>query len=437
MANDAVNKGAKILTFRPKQAKILPGIRKVMPAEKRRISQPVFLVPMKRKECAFRSSCIRECIEPARASFTDEIRAKLSLEIEYWLRSLNQLKNPDKKEFQEKSKYARRATWAMEGSVIPVGGEEGGGTNCLCGKAVPGTKSMKSMQAFTIEQMREVVDGMDFGLDLSGAYVSLKDGPVSGMHPDFAILLTRIANLNLPQDDSALKTLMMDGGLYGIRLISRMTAEPTVPHDARMSYVWAMDKLVSSAIFNSEKVEVINDYLALALSRFYTVEERINMIEGSPWSWVQTGHNLPTMGSKPNIPNLRQMISFSVSEFFQAIINMSARLGEIATSSKENMQQHQESAQSIYAGLKESIRLLAGKEQPNKRVLWEFCKRKTQEHQWDELDSGEQAMAKYVLRKMWGNGELETDSVDALLEVLNAEDVDAERYVRNLDLEQD
>ncbi len=436
MANDAANKGATILTFRPKQAKILPGIMKGMPSKQtRRISQPVFLVPMKGKECAFRSSCIRDCVEPARASFTDEIRAKLGLEIEYWLRLLNRIKNPDKKEFQKKSKYAREASWTMEGSVIPVGGEKGGGSNCLCGKSLAGRNSMKAMQAFTIEQMKEVVDGMDFGLDLSGAYVSLEGGPVSGMHPDFAILLTRIANLNLPQDDSALKTLMMDGGLYGIRLISRMTAEPTVPHDARMSYIGAMNKLVSSASFETEDVEVINDYLALALSRFYAVEERIGMEEGSPWSWVQTEHNLPTMRSKPNIPNLRQMISFSVSESFQAIINMSARLGEIATSSKENMQQHQESAQSIYAGLKESIRLLAGKEQPNKRVLWEFCKRKTQEHQWDELDSGEQAMAKYVLRKMWGNEELETDSVDALLEVLTAEDLDADKYVRELNLE--
>lgn len=436
MADGAKANGCKILQFRPKRAKSLPPIRETMPSiEKRRISYPISLAPMKGKECAFRASCKRECVEPERATFTDEIKVKLRLEAEHWLRLMNKLTDINANGFREKTLYAMQATWALDGAVIPVGGEKGGGSNCLCGKPLSGKESMKQMQAFTNEQMREAMEGAELWAELTGAYIAARGCQVSGLHPEFAGLLGRFANLRLPYDDSALKILMIDGGLNGIRTIARMAAEPTVPHEARMKYVWAMGKVVSSADFSGGNAKIINDYLALGLSRFYPFEEIKEVVEGMPVCWMELGRSVPRMSSKPDFQNLKQMIEFSISEFFQSIVNMSARIDEMGSASVETIKQHQKAAQSIYAGLREAIKTLAGNDQPNKSVLWGFCKKKANEYQWEELHPGEQAMAKYLLRKMWGRGELDTDSVDRMLEVLNAEEVDAEKCIKDLNLE--
>lgn len=429
--------GAKVIHLNPKATKELPGIRKAMPPNPgtRKLAQPPFIVPIKKpgEECAFRKSCGRACMEPARGEFTREAAQELRKDADYLLECLNEPVLGSNEEFSQRKERANRLTLILEGSAIPANGAQT--ENCACGNPLQGEKQLKSARAFTNGQMREVVEGMELRINLAEAYVSSIGGPVSGLHPSFAVLLSRIANLRVGEDDYAMNALMMDGGIHGIRAMMRMAGEPITPHEARMEYVYGLGDLLYCASVTDSGTEIANDYIARAISRFSPHEEITKFVENNPISTVETRKNLPSIPRRINYLNLSGMLSLVIEETFQAIVNMSSRLDDISSSSDEAVERSRGIAKSIYEALTEAIGMLAGKEMPNKKLLAEFCANKERELRGASPDPGEQAAAKHILRGMLAEGSVDAESAECLLGALSAEEMEWGECFARLGLE--
>ncbi len=423
----------RILQFKPKKAK---GGKSLRPIKKhmgrgpgsggRRLSREIYLAPKKTGNCAFKSSCKRRCKKGKEMGYTDHTRNLLRREADYNLMLVNNRDVLEGMEIvEEKLTFARELGFVLEGSVLPHEYEHNKGTYSLCGGPPPGEEGVQTIENFTAAQMREAISSMNLNeVDLNGAYISYGDAPAAGLHPDFARLFCRIANLTLPKSTTAITTLMMEGGRPGLEQMSIMIGEPTTPHQARMEYIASLSKIISCASFDSENVMLENAFLARALpralSRFYPLGYG-KISDGTDISLHMIGSEAPPKG-KVNMYRLKQMIAVGIEEFFQAIVDMSARIAEISSASRRTREGNKDSLSSLKTGLKEALRFITGEAMGNKKLLEEFCVRKKAEILGEEMDAKEQAAVRLAARQLWGeDAEISAESVDLLLYVLDAE----------------
>lgn len=404
--------------------------------KKTRIAREPGVFPLKEDEkgCAFRKTCDRRCMEFSRAEFSEEIRKKIRGEAGDLTRWYNIVKHPSRSSYLEKLDYAKHLTWLLDGMVIPDL-KNGNARYSICGTSLYEGGSLHAMQMYSNSQIREAVEGMEFNLDLEEAYASFPEGPVTGLHQQVSSLLARIANVQLPEDRRHLEILMRDGGTAGIRQISWMLGEFTIPHKVRREYLGAMERVASCANLDSPGSGKNMNLLALSISRFSPLEEHAGMIGGLPVVNVGMRKRAPPMRSKPDFSNLRGMISFSIGEFIQSIVDMSSRLDSLFLAPKELAKPHLESAGSIFIALESAVSFLCGKEMPNKKLLEEECGKKAGELAGIDPNPGEQAIARHLIKRAAGQGNTEKESVDALLEALNAEGESGVERIRELGLE--
>ena len=431
MAGERRTGEAIILQFRQKSAP-----PKKTANKKTRIARRLSIFPSKEKgkECAFRKTCDRECVELPKSDFSEATKKKLRRDAEDQVRWFNVVKHPSQDSYLEKIEHGEELRLLLDGIVIPPKGNDDGFYS-MCGTSLPGMNSMRAMQAYSNSQIREALKGMEFGLDLEEAYASLPDGPVSGLHPQIAGMVSKIANVQLPENRKHLEILIRDGGTTGIRQASWMLGEFIIPHEVRMEYLGAMEQVVSCASFDFPHQGKNTSLLAIAISRFCPLEEQIANNEGLPGITIGMRKRAPPMLSRPDIANLRGMISFSIGEFIQSIVDMSSRLDSLFLAPKELAKPHLESAGSIFIALESAVSFLCGKEMPNKKLLEEECGKKAGELAGIDPNPGEQAIARHLIKRAAGQGNTEKESVDALLEALNAEGESGVERIRELGLE--
>lgn len=431
MANEMHTGDAVVLQFRKR-----PEPPKKERRKKTRIARELGIFPLKEdgEGCAFRKTCDRKCMEFSKTEFSEEIKKGLRSEAEDLARWFNIVKHPSRSSYLEKLEYAKHLTWLLDGIVIP-GLKGGNAMYSICGTVLHEGGSLRAMQMYSNSQIRQAVEGIEFELDLEKAYVSFPEGPVTGLHQQVSSLLARMANVRLPEDRHHLELLMREGGTTGIRQISWMLGEFTIPHKVRREYLGAMESLVSCASLDSHGSGKNVSMLAFSLSRFSHLEEHVGFVEGLPIFNCGMQKTAPPIQSRPDHANLRGMVSFAIGEFVQALVDMSSRLNSLYLAPKELAMHHRIRMESIFLALKSAVSFLAGKEMPNKKILKEACREKAELLEGIDADPKEQAIARHLIKQAAEQGNAEKESADALLEALNAEGADGEKMLRKLELE--
>jgi len=430
--------------FKPKKIKKrirreIEGSKKVL----RRLARPALIVPKKvGKKCAFSSSCRKECAEPDLIDFGPAAREDLTLALTYLFDEFRHsglgLGAIGEEEPRPRRKIARELVPILAGAWNPLAQK-----NYVCG-SVNGEHE-RLMANFSNLEMREVLahkkallkEEFNLELNLSGTYMAkAKESDPFGLQPKIAELLARIANLTLPENENALRTLIEEGGLSGIHIISRMVSEPTTPHQVRMKYVDALAEIISCVDFSREgKLEVLNEDLALKLSRFYPKHRREANGQISHQQYM--GIPLPEVPFYVSAPRLREIMLYSVGEVFQAVLDLSGRLQEMALSREEGAVVEQETINSLYSAMERSIVLLLKRDMPNKIIWDEFVSAKLEELEGEPLYPGEQTLASNLAFNLPHDvSSLDWQAANQLFELLEFAEDDAYKYLDVLKIDE-
>ncbi len=395
---------------------------------KRMMSQPVFMVPKKKRweRCSFRKGCVRECLPPDLADFNEIMKKRLSGQISYLLRKIRQ----GKKEFwKARNEYADELTLFLQGSAIP-GGKEGGGKYCACGTAVP-VLGLKLMQNFSLDEMREATRGMDLALPLHGAYSSSASPQPNGLNSHFAMLLARIAAIELDWKPDTLRVLEVEGGLGGARAVSRIATEPTTPFYIRNAFLDSLAAVANCVDFGADTPQILDREIALSISRFSTMEIVFAESECGMIPAAHTGKNAPRMPSEPDMGRIRQMSVAYFGEIFQAMVNFAGRIDSFMNFGTEDEYVRNPTLAEFYFNLRKTIIMIAGRENSNIPLAIGMCERKegqiyglgaTREEKRgiaiENMDTAEQAIAKGAIAKLLEEGELDGECAGKLMSVL-------------------
>jgi|GEM_PF-2334384 len=409
---------------------------------KGKLSRAVQLVPKRGdgKKCVFKKSCSGACCSQTRknepySEFNQTTKERLRKEIAYWEKALGFIRHSrkkgkilhriDTKQLKDKLSYVRQLRRVLQGISIPQP-DMLKRKNSLCNiREREGEEIGTPLQHFTNAQMREVFAGINLELDFDGAYFSFLDGMPSGMRGDFADLLTEIYNLSYPKDSRALDLLVRNGGYNAPVCISRMVAEPTIPHQVRSGYVNALKTLVSCASLGEYGMEVYDELLARALSRFHV---------SSPGAVeIDPEVDEPKMPVRINQSNLRGMLKLSMEQMFCAIMDLSGMLGKLAQAPKKSREEYVPTIDSLYSSLKSLLRFALSRDLENKKMFQDACRSKAREFEGWNMESGEQFFVKHILGQMYPE-DADPESVAALLEVLNAPEEYSLDYLKKLQI---
>lgn len=399
---------------------------------KRKVSRPVMVAPEKRgANCAFKKVCCRKCITPERPVITKKTKKLIRKKIKGVLKGINSLTKVPFTQEKADVKYEaiRYLLFLLEGVAIPR--KNGDVEYSLCGES--DEHGVQVMQMLSPEELKEIMGKVSLAINPIGGFMRISESaPPSGMRLALARLLAQISAVELPKKSDALNMLIMEGGMEGITAISIMAGEPTVKNKTRGEYLRALKWIVSCAEFSAEGNAEISkeDYeLAAALSRFFPVKALGG--EGE----LDTIHfcdldELPPIPSEAFEPRLKQMITFAMSEFFMALVDMSARIDAIFSSSPEQIENYSKLGGEYYASLELGVKLLAGKGMKNKAIFEEVCNRKKVNFgPYDELDQKELAMLKHVVRKLSDEERLDRSAAANLLSVIGNEEIDLQKQL--------
>ena len=394
---------------------------------RRRISQPVFLLPKNEElgRCSFRKGCTRECVPPNFANFDDLMRKRLSNEISHWLKKIKDGKGDF---WKERNRSADELTLLLQGSVIP-GVRIGDGKYCACGDAVP-VLGLRLMQNFSIEEIRDASEGMDFSIPLVGAYAASASPQPTGLNSHFAMLLARIAANELDERRHTLRILEVEGGLGGARAISLIAAEPTTPFYIRNAFLDSLANVAGCVDFGADAPQIIDREIAFSISRFSTMEIVICETECGVVPAALTGKNTPPMPSEPDMGRMRQMCLAYSGEIFQVMMNIAGRIDALIHSGQGG-----ECAKNMLAGfyfnLRRTIWMIAGRGNRNLDLAIEMCERKERDLYGtasnpeergrialERMDTEDQAVAKAVVEKMLEEGVLDGECAERLIGLL-------------------
>ena len=434
-----------IQLFGPRKVKKNPRRFREIEGQKKlpkRLARLAKIVPKKvGKKCAFSSSCRKECVEPDFIDFVPAAKIDLNIALYRYLEEFNfdsvEAKGRDG-ENRSKIEIAWDINAILAGAWNPLYK-----TRCVCGsKEGEGERLMVN---FSSAQMREalghgraVVDeNFNVQLRLSGTYLSQNQGGNPfGLHPQIAELLARIANLSLPDNEKAFRHLIEDGGLHGISTISRMISEPTTPNKARTMYLGALAEIISCVDFTLDgEVEIIDEGLALKLSRFYPEQRREP--NGIISSQQYMGSPLPQEPFIVNVARLRQIMLHTIGELFQNVVDLSGRLEEMALSIEEGAVVEQDTINNLYSAMEQSLIMILRKDMPNRSLWNEFVELKKDELAGEDLYPGEQTLATNMAFNIPHDLEsLDWESANQFFELLNAATDDAYRYLDALNIDE-
>jgi hypothetical protein len=408
-----------------------------MQETKRKVGRAILVAPEKLgKDCAFKKVCCRKCVaSPNRPLVTEYTTEMLKREMDFELRRFGQPPSPPMTatERERKRQIAENLIFMLQGTAIP---NTDGMHYAYCGEGRDG-EGVQAMRMLTLEEMGKILKWTKFGVNALGGFQAVSPcAPPAGMIPQFARLLAQISAVELPRKRAALETLIMDGGAEGIRMVSWMASEPTVGKGARGEYLRALKSVVSCASFSSEtgRVEISEEdcELASALSRFFPVGNAVECIGGGRAVDAYLRDEIQKIPEEPLLPRLRQMVVLGIGEFLQALLDISARIDSILSSSREQVELYRGLALEYYRSLRLGVELLAGKGAANVEMLEEVCKRREAEFSPpEEMDAGEQAMLKQAVRGLGAEGKLDPRASEAIGGLLTAQ-MDASVYTKML-----
>ncbi|MCP4646802.1 MAG: hypothetical protein GY852_03585 [bacterium] len=399
---------------------------------RRKVSRPIMVAPEKLgANCAFKGACCRKCMTPQRPIIIKKTKKLVKKKIKGLLKRINSLTklpfSPEK--IDVKHEAIRDLLFLLEGVAIPR--RNGDVEYALCGES--DDDGMQVMQMLSPKELKEILGKVSLSINPIGGFMQVSESaPPSGMRLALARLLAQISAVELPEKRDALTMLSMEGGMEGITAISIMASEPTVMGETRGEYLRALKWIISCAEFSAGKNAEISkeDYgLAAALSRFFPVEALGGKDE------LDTVHfydldKLPPIPSEAFEPRLKQMVTFAMSEFFRALVDMSARINSIFESSPEQIENYSKLGEEYYASLELGVRLLVGKGMKNKAIFEEVCGRKKEEFgPYTELDQKELAMLKHVVRKFTEEEKLDHSAAANLFSVLGNEEVNLQEQL--------
>lgn len=399
---------------------------------KRKVSRPIMVAPEKRgANCAFKRACCRKCMTPQRPVIAKKTKKLIKKKIKEALKRINSLtKVPFTQEkIDVKHAAIRDLLFLLEGIAIPR--RNGDVEYALCGES--DEYGMQVMQMLSPEEMGEIVGKISLAINPVGGFMRISESaPPSGMRLAFARLLAQISAVELPEKRGALDLIIMEGGMEGITAISIMAGEPTVNKETRGEYLRALKWIVSCAEFSADGSAEISkeDYeLAAALSRFFPVKALGGEGELDTVHFCELDE-IPPIPSEAFEPRLKQMVTFAMSEFFMALVDMSARINSIFLSSPEQIENYSKLGEEYYASLELGVELIAGKGMSNGAIFGEVCRRKREEFgAYNELDQKELAMLKHVMRKLNDEEKLDYSAAANLLYVLGNEEIDLQEQL--------
>ncbi|MBD3390006.1 hypothetical protein GF415_03575 [Candidatus Micrarchaeota archaeon] len=381
------------------------------------VSRPIMVAPEKRgANCAFKTVCRRKCITPQRPVIEKKAKRLVRKRVKDLVKKINRITDSclDEKTLEKKISLAKELVFILEGVAIPR--KNGGTEYAVCGQGKG--NGMQVMQMFSYEELGEILQGISLQIDLAGGYMgaSEKAAP-SGLYFAFSHLLAHRSAIELPERQDAIGKLIIDGGMEGIRMVSRMAGEPAISLEKRKEYLKALSWVISCAEFSGGEPTINKkDYLlAASLSRFMPIES-IGELEGGVETVDFYHMESPGPGTEINIGFLKQMVELAVSELFMGLVDTSARMNAIFSSSPEQIENYYALGEEYYHALEFGTKLLAGKGAPNREILLHVCKSKK-----DGMSGMEQrdiAMLNHILHKLNSEGVLDQSAAESLFSSL-------------------
>ncbi len=400
----------------------------------RKMSRPIMVAPEKRGvNCAFKKVCCRKCMIPQRPIIAKKTKKLVKKKITKLLKKVNRINRlpfwPEKRD--AKLNAIKELLFLLEGVAMPR--RDGSVEYALCGES--GKNGTQVMRLLSSEELGKILKKISLEINPVGGFMSISESaPPSGMRLALARLLGQISAVELPKKRGALDMLIMDGGMEGITAISIMVGEPTLKNETRWEYLRALKWIVSCAEFYADgNVEISNeDYeLAAALSRFFPVEVMGGQDESGTTHFFALDR-LP-LPSNVSESRLKQMITFTMSEFFMALVDMSARIDAIFSSSPEQIEYYSVLGKEYYTSLELGVKLLAGNGMSNRHIFEMICGRMEKTFgPHDELDQKELAMLKHVVRKLDRNGEVDSAAAETFISVLGEEEIDLREHLEKI-----
>jgi hypothetical protein len=223
----------------------------------------------------------------------------------------------------------------------------------------------------------------------------------------------------------------MEGGVEGIRVVSRMASEPTTTLEKRKEYLKALGWVISCAEFSGGKTELDeeNIMLAASLSRFLPIESIGEQEAGMD---TVDFYHMADAGKADGVnqARLRQMVTLAVSELFMGLVDISARINSVFSSSPEQIENYSMLGEEYYAALEFGVDLLAGKTAANKEILLNICESKKEEILG--MEPRETAMLKHIVRRLSGGNMLDQDAAEKIISVLGGKEEDLQEELTRI-----